>query len=239
MALVISVLAPPSADPRVSEHDPVEALAQQADDAFGRGDFDRARTALLEALAIEPDNMMLVFGLAQAERFLGDCERAVELFDRFLRSGPSDAQATAAVAKRAECTDAPPPEPDAATSSPVPPPPRPPVPTSPGPVVGSEPRRQVAGPVLVGVGSVVAGVGAALVGTAFVRARRAGSAATQDDHQDRSRSVDTLAPVGWAVLSSGVATAIAGGITWAVLRRRRGADMVWLRLPWARARSPR
>ena len=203
--------------PAVSDRDTVQSLATRADEAFRRGDIEAARAALLEAIALEPDNMTLVFGLAQAERFLGNCERAVELFDRFLRSGPEDAQKDAAIEKRAECTDAPPPEPEPSAEPPPPivePEPEPePVPSQP------ETRRSIAGPVLVGAGAVVAIVGAALVTTAFVRANRAPDADTLDEYERLEGTVRPLAVGGWATLGAGVAVAVTGGVVWGIQRK--------------------
>ncbi len=209
-----------AAGPPVSDRESVQALAQKADAAFAAGDFAAAREALLEALALEPDNASLVYGLAQAERFLDNCPRAVELFDRFLLSDPPEVQARAARARRAECTDAPPPEP-ARAAEPEPPPPR---------VVAPDPEPEparpvdrpiVAGPALVGVGTGVAIVGAALLGAAFGTAARAPDASTQDDYRARARRVEPLAAAGWTCLGVGVAVAIAGGIAWGVAKRRR------------------
>jgi tetratricopeptide (TPR) repeat protein len=202
--------------PAVSSRESVQALAQRADRAFAAGDFAAAREALLEALALEPDNLSLVYGLAQAERFLENCPRAVELFDRFLLGDPPQEQARAARARRAECTDAPPPEP----ARPIAPPPPEiiePEPEPPRPVD----RPYVAGPVLVGVGSGLAVVGAALVGVAFSTAARAPDASTQDEYRERQRRVIPLAASGWTSLAVGVAVGIAGGIAWGVAKRRR------------------
>jgi tetratricopeptide (TPR) repeat protein len=206
--------------PAVSERESVQALAQRADAAFAAGDFVAAREALLEALAVEPDNLSLVYGLAQAERFLDNCARAVELFDRFLLADPPEEQAKAAKAKRAECTDAPPPEP-AAEPEPTPaiPPPSSAIEREPPPPVVD--RKPIAGPVLVGVGGAIAITGAALVGLAFGTAARAPDASTQDEYDARRGRVVPLAAAGWASLGVGVAVAIAGGIAWGIAKRRR------------------
>jgi tetratricopeptide (TPR) repeat protein len=216
LSLLLSLrLAAPG--PEVSDRDTVQSLATRADEAFRRGDIKAAREALLEAIALEPDNMKLVFGLAQAERFLGNCERAVELFDRFLRSDPEEAQKNAAIEKRAECTDAPPPAPD-----PVAEPPPPIVEPVPVPVPAPAepaPRRAVAGPVLVGIGAAAAIVGAALVTTAFVRATRAPDADTLEEYERLEGTVRPLAIGGWATLGTGLALAVTGGVVWGVQRK--------------------
>jgi len=210
----------------VSDRETVQQLATKADDAFRRGDVAAARAALLEAIALEPDNMTLVFGLAQAERFLGNCERAVELYDRFLRSGPADAQAQAATEKRAECTDAPPPEPDPAPAQDVVPPPEPAPPTDPAPVTPPPaPTTRPAGPVLVGVGAALTIAGAVLVATAFARAARAPDAATFDDYDRDRTSSRPLAIGGWTALGAGLSLAITGGVVWGV-QRKRGRSML-------------
>jgi len=159
-----------------------------------------------------------VFGLAQAERFLGNCDRAVELFDRFLRSEQDPAQRKAAISKRAECTDTPPPEPEPVLE---PPPPVPtPEPTPPEPAPPPPPERSVAGPVLVGVGAAVAIAGAALVVTAFVRADRAPNATTLDEYEQRRRTIRPLAGAGYGALGLGLGLAVSGGVVWGVQRKR-------------------
>jgi hypothetical protein len=148
--------------------------------------------------------------------------RAVELFDRFLLSDPPEEQAAAAKARRAECTDEPPPEPKRAAERSPPPPrviepepePEPPPPT--------RDRPRATGPALVGVGSGVAIIGAALVGASFGTAARAPDAMTQDEYRARARRVVPLAAAGWTSLAVGIAVAIAGGIAWGVAKRRRG-----------------
>ena len=205
--------------PSVSDRESVQALAQKADAAFAKGDFAAAREALLEALALEPDNASLVYGLAQAERFLDNCPRAVELFDRFLLTDPPEEQARAARARRAECTDAPPPEPERVVQ-PEPPPPRV-VEPEPEPPPPRDDRPIRAGPALVGVGTGVAVIGAALIGAAFGTAARAPSASTQDEYRERAGRVTPLAAAGWTSLGVGLAVAIAGGIAWGVVKRRR------------------
>ncbi len=214
IALLTLRLAAPG--PEVSKRETVQALASQADEAFRRGDIEAARDALLEAIALEPDNMKLVFGLAQAERFLGNCERAVELYDRFLRSRPDETQKQAAIEKRAECTDEPPPPP---TPEALPPPSAAPEP-QPTPQPEPPARPRVAGPILVGIGAAVAGGGAALVATAFIRADRAPDASTLDDYEGRRAGVRPLAGAGWAALGTGAAVAVAGGVVWGIQRKR-------------------
>lgn len=213
----LQLLAPQQ---EVSDREAVQALATKADAAFRRGDVEAARDALLEALALEPDNMKLVFGLAQAERFLGNCDRAVELFDRFLRTESDEAQRQAAIAKRAECTDAPPPEPTPVAEPPPPVPEPEPPPPEPTPIREPAPERSIAGPVLVGVGAAVAIAGAALLVTAFVRADRAPDASTLDDYEQRKRSVRPLAGAGYGALGVGLGLGITGGVVWGIQRKR-------------------
>jgi len=227
MRVALSLLLSTSlanAKPEVSNRDSVQQLATTADQAFQKGDVKAARDALLEAIALEPDNMKLVFGLAQAERFLGNCERAVELFERFLRNDPEPEQERAALEKRAECTDAPPPQPEPPPPEASPPPaePRPdPVPAPPP----DPPTRQVAGPVLVAVGAVLTIAGAALVATSFSRANRAPNEPTQEDYERFRDSSKPLAQAGWSTLGVGLGAAVSGGIVWGV-QRSRGRRML-------------
>ncbi len=231
LSLLLSAsLAVPNPD--VSSRETVQALADKADAAFRRGDIEAARAALLEAIAVEPENMNLVFGLAQAERFLGNCDRAVELYDRFLRSGPAPEQADAAVAKRAECTDAPPPSvPPPVVEAPSLPEPQPEPQPTPQPDTDTdrpEQPRPWAGPVLVGVGAAVAIAGAAVVTAAFVSADRAPQAPDQGEYERRADRARPLAIGGWSTLGVGVGLAIAGGVVWGVQWKRGRSRVVWM-----------
>lgn len=222
--LLALALSAPS--PTVSDRDDVAELAAAADEAFQRGDIEAAREALLEALVLEPDNAKLIFGLAQAERFVGNCPRAVELFDRFLATDPEPDQAQAAVDKRAECTDEPPPQPQPSPPPPEATPAPQPAPMAPVPV---DTRARPTGPALVGTGSALTIVGAVLVATAFSVAARAPNATTQGDYERQAGAVPGLAAAGWSSLGVGVGLAVTGAVVWGLDPRRRRRRMVWLR----------
>ena len=99
----VLVSAEPSSSSEVSEQDTVQQLAAEAAEAFTRGDYERAARRLQRALALEPDNPALIYGLAQARRGTHDCEEAIALYDRFLRSGPTERQRVDAIEGRAKC----------------------------------------------------------------------------------------------------------------------------------------
>ncbi len=210
----------------VSSRDDVNALAATADDAFSRGDFEAARNALLEALALEPNNPPLLFGLAQAERFLDNCPRAIELYDAFLAASPTPSQAEAAREKRAQCVPEPPEPPPPIVEAPAGSEPTQPPPSKPG-----RPRPHPAGPLLVGTGIILAAAGAGLLAASFSTARRAPDSATQGDYERRRRIVPGLAASGWSALGLGAAAIVTGGVVWGL---RIGGDrvrMVWKTRP--------
>lgn len=81
-----------------------QAKLSEAQGAFGSGDFAAAAAAIEAAYLIEPAASLL-YPWAQAERKQGNCEIAIELYQRFLDSGPADDIAVAAQGNIDRCNE--------------------------------------------------------------------------------------------------------------------------------------
>jgi tetratricopeptide (TPR) repeat protein len=191
-------------------------------DHYNAGEYDAAVAELEAAIAIvdEPD---FEYVLGQAERRRGRCDRAIEAYRRFLRSGPPPAEVKVAETNILRCEEAiakahPPPvePPDATPPLPPPVPPQPP-PVPPVTPASTSSAGKVAGGVTAGVGVVALGVGAAfavLASNQAARVKAAGAAhapwtqALQDDFDGAHRD-GTAAGV---LLGVGGALAAAGGL---------------------------
>ena len=149
IATALVLAGAPRSSPTVSSHAKVQRLAAEAGEAFAAGDYERAAERLQAALALEPDNPALIYGLAQARRGTKDCAEAIVLYDRFLASDPTPRQRADALEGRAKCgAKTPPPS---GTPEPAPEPePEPELEPEPEPEPNPSPRSLV-GPVLVGV----------------------------------------------------------------------------------------
>jgi tetratricopeptide (TPR) repeat protein len=66
------------------------ALVEEADNAYERGELERARTALEEASRIDPENPEIVNKLAFVTAKTGDRLRAIELYERSLELDEND-----------------------------------------------------------------------------------------------------------------------------------------------------
>lgn len=67
-----------------------EALVEQADDAYKRGDIENAKTILGEAYTIEPNNPEILNKLAFVTAKSGDHLQAIELYERSLELDEND-----------------------------------------------------------------------------------------------------------------------------------------------------
>ncbi|MCX4247987.1 hypothetical protein [Paraliomyxa miuraensis] len=203
------------------------SAAQRAEDAFAAGDYDQAATAAAEAYAAEGDPKYL-YAQAQAERFGGRCELAIEHYREFIAAVPSSAATLAAQDNIAECETllerakpAPEPEPE-----PTPPP-------ATEATDEPEPRarwaRDPLGGALVGTGAAVLAIGGGLYGQAHLderAARQAHDVATYGDHIDRAYA---LSRVGLSLMIAGGTLVVGGAVRWAVVARRVRTDRVALR----------
>lgn len=205
---------PPAAD------DPDPAV--RAGELFRNGEFEQAAAAFAEAYARTGDPALL-FGRAQALRRAGSCAAAIEVFEAFIATSPPPADVRAAEGVIAACRallDEHGPEPGPAPLEPAPAP----VPDEPPP----PPRwpRDVAGGVLLGVGSAVTIAGAAVYGTAFARAS-ARTMESEQAYEARQRSSRTLAITGASLMLGGSALLVGSVVRYVLVARReraRGRD---------------
>lgn len=217
----LATLAPAELDPEAKEHFE-RGLAGYNEKAYA--------TAVKEfrvAYALDPQPDIL-FAWAQAERLYGRCSRATKLYQRFLKSRPSQQQAEAARIGVDRCKD----QPDTAVGDPEDHEPAEKVAeTAPAPVVEDEPppppppppKRKVdgVGIGLLGGGVVLAGVGAGLLGAGQGKANNAAdSAPTYDAYADEAAAVRRLRITGGVLAGIGGAL-IVGGIVKLVLHARQ------------------
>lgn len=196
------------------------SYAEQGETAFDDGDVQAAAEAFELAYAEDPQPDYL-FAWAQAERFLGRCERAVELYDALLQETVgsdefTEKQRAKAVEARDECAVT------LEADRPPPPPPSVPQPESVDQLERPSRRwyQDPLGGALVGVGSAILITGAIVRGTAVARSENARIAATEgafeSDHAD-SRKLGT---VGVVAIGVGAAVLVTGVVRWVLLARR-------------------
>jgi hypothetical protein len=201
--------------------------ARRAEAAFAAGDYATAATAAAEAHAATGDPTYL-YVQAQAERFGGRCELAIEHYRRFIAAVPSSDATLAAQDNIAECeavlgrTSVPEPAPE---------PVEPLAPVEPAPAPADAPRlrrdhwaRDPAGGVLVGVGVVALAAGGGLYGRARADERAAGRAGDVVTYGERIDRAYALSRAGVSVMIVGGALVVGGVIRWAVLARRSRSD---------------
>ena len=212
---------------------------QRAEAAFSEGQFDDAAEALKAAYELSPQDDVL-FNWANAERLAGRCDRAVELYDRYLGAAAEDVAQGDAVSKeyvavaeqrRAECEEAIDAEPTPAAEpqrtpvqdpEPIPTVDRPPPPaTQPDRAPASPWWRDRIGWSLTGVGLAVAGAGGGLLGAAFSREPDPNGGGLHADYIDSVDSASRLEIAGWSLLAVGSAAIISGVVRFAVVSRRR------------------
>lgn len=194
--------------------------ARRAEAAFTAGDYEAAASAAAEAHAATGDPKFL-YAQAQAERFGGRCDLAVEHYRTFITLVPSSAATLAAQDNIAECEAL-----LAAAPAPAPVEPLGPAEPEPAalPVDATPPPRHWArdpvGGVLVGVGVVTLAVGGGLYGKAKADERAAMRATDVVEYGDRIDSAYTLSRAGVSVMIIGGALVVGGVVRWAVLARR-------------------
>lgn len=105
---VIAVLAvllvprPASGQKKQARDSKAQKLEREGLDAYAKGDYAAAASAFERAYAISPDEHIL-FAWGQAERFRGNCRRAVDLFEKLLKTRLSEANRDAVVSSLEEC----------------------------------------------------------------------------------------------------------------------------------------
>jgi tetratricopeptide (TPR) repeat protein len=68
-----------------------DAVPQQIRDLYARGDYEGARRLLLEQYSANPEPPLL-FALGQVELNLGHYEAAIDFYEKFIATGPTDEQ---------------------------------------------------------------------------------------------------------------------------------------------------
>ncbi|MBX7080881.1 MAG: hypothetical protein K1X88_16910 [Nannocystaceae bacterium] len=211
---------------------------EEAQAAFEAKDYATASAKLERAYMLEPKPELL-YPWAQAERNLGRCASAIDLYQKFIDTGPPERMVEAARQNITRCEESlaaaqPEPEPAAPAEDPESAPRR----DRDEPVRddGDEPRpvgRDPAGASLVAVGGVGVIVGAALLGVASGRARQTDDAADNQAYLDVRHGALALRNGGAAALAIGGALLLAGVVRYGVLagKRKRSRSDVGLLLP--------
>lgn len=215
----------------VLSNEQAAAHFERAQEAFDREDYAAAIPELKAAYALE-NNSLLLYAWAQAERFNGDCRRALELYKRYLETDPPDQQRQLAEANVVDCR---------AELGEVPPVPPPVGDGEPDPadeegegedttVVKPPPGEDTAGPkpwykdwlapTLAGAGLAVAGTGGALVALGVRQGQDAPSAITEMDYFAEGDSARTKHTAGWVLVGVGGALVVGGAIRYALLALR-------------------
>lgn len=209
LALVAVLAAAPSND-----------AARRAEQHFAAGEYAEAIDALEEAYANEPDRAF-VFAMGSAWQALGDCDKAIEQYERFLATEPPTDQAERTRERIALCRPSKPPPPviDAPAhveASPVVMPP--PVEDRPE---GQQWHRDPAGGVLLGVGLVALAGGTALEILGARRRVRADDAMDEDGFRSRLRQSNALQGAGIGLIATGGSLVVGAVIRYVLVQRRR------------------
>lgn len=220
----IAYAGPPE---QLVEDDEARGHFERGQAAFAAGEYETAITELKAAYAIE-EAPILLYAWAQAERLAGDCERAIELYARFLATSPPDAQEEKARSNIEVCGG----DPDAAYVAPPPPPDKgvSEAPEGPeGPIDAPEPEQpkpEILGPVLLAGGGVLAVTGAVLLGVGLGQGQRAVDADTQDEFVDQTDGARGLYTVGLVLVGVGAAVLIGGGVRMGMVgAKKKGPDV--------------
>jgi hypothetical protein len=230
LALLLAASPPADGQGKGGELSPrARELLEVGTRAYERGDFAAAIAAFEEGYAVEPAPVFL-YTWAQAARYMDDCAKAIELYERFLATDPPEAQRAAAEEYRAKCA----PEPtESPAALPAPPPqataiePRAVEPAAPVRDVDAPARERSAsrrrvdplGTSLVVVGIAVAGAGLGLTGAGIVAVRAEADATVYEGFRDHHRRKIAFLGSGIPLASIGVALLV-GGIARLVAHRR-------------------
>ncbi len=207
-----------------------QAHLERGLDEFYAERFEAASMEFKAAYAIEPAPFLL-YSWAQAERYLGDCGRAVELYVRFLSHDPPQDEADKARERIIDCGGTPP----APQPTPVVDVVREPPPPTPPPRWPSKPTRLGLGFGALGLvlgGGTVAG-GGVVVAQARRDERAALEAMSQQAFVDQRDDARGSQRVGGVLVGAGAALLVAGAAVLGVFvvrarrERRRAAGARW------------
>lgn len=225
-----------------------EAAVARAEAAFDEQQYAEAADAFEDAYTANPLPRYLWAG-AQAERLAGDCAAAIDLYDRFLATGPSEKNERDATNARQACAD----ELDrkkhpAKATAPEGPAPSPATPSTSEPAPATDtagkqakpepkPRdrerpplawyRDPWGGALVGSGVFVGGIGIGLLVSAVRLDKDAADASTEGAYESSRDDAVLRQRVGIATVAIGSALVVSGVVRWIVVgtrgHRRRAA----------------
>lgn len=214
-ALCLALLRAP--EPEGADDNPHFATAKVA---WKEKRWDEAADAFAQAYELDP-RPEYVFAKAQARRFAGDCERAIEGYREFIELAPPAAAIEEARDHIATCGGVVDPQPAPAPAPAVAPTPAPVVdPPTPAP----KPRvwwRDAAGHALLWSGVAIAATGGGLLGEGLARRNRAEDADSEEEYRDARKGGETLYLVGIPLLSVGGALVIASIVRFAVVARKQ------------------
>lgn len=201
--------------------------ARRAEAAFDAGDYDTAAEAAAEAYVVEGDPIYL-YVRAQAERFGGHCEPAIEHYRQFIEAVPKGEAADAARDNITECEAVlakaePAPEPAAPLEPAEPLPPLEHAPEADAPDTnerGAHWARDPVGGALAGAGVVALAIGGGLYGRAKADERSAMRATDVITYGERIDRAFTLSRAGVSVMIFGGALVVGGVVRWAVIAAR-------------------
>lgn len=214
-----------------------QALFDEAQQAFESKDYALASEKLEQAYLLEPAAELL-YPWAQAERNLDRCASAIDLYEQFIATNPSERMVEAAQQNIARCKET------LAAAEPETPPPE--------PVVGSDdetapreaapqpkpsddaPKRKIgrdpAAAVLVSLGGAGVIAGGVLLGVASGQAKKTEHARDNANWLDMREAALKQRNAGIAVMVVGGALIVAGAIRYGVLakQRKRTEVGVWV-----------
>lgn len=226
-----------SAEPPGDPRERARALARRGEASFSAGRYDEASEAYRDAHGLDPVPFFL-FAWARSEQEAGRCQEAIELYQRFIATGPPpedvdranlevgrcygqlSSGASAAEAESESESEA---ESEAEVSPEV----------DPEPTLADDPRRPRApwlrdpwGGVMLATGVAVISVGTGLYLQAQVDARRAARARTTDEFRSASRRATVLSGGGIAGFSVGSALVVGAVVRYVVVGTRPRVEPV-------------
>ncbi|MBW2464822.1 MAG: hypothetical protein JRH11_24445, partial [Deltaproteobacteria bacterium] len=197
---------------------------------------EQAVTEFQLGYALDP-NATFLFAWAQAERLSGDCDAAIRLYERFVKSDPPAQQVAAAEQSIELCRQTlaapPPPEPEPEPE----PEPVAPIESEPEPAPVETDKRSPdpAGVVLMALGGVGVAVGGGLLIGASAQETAAEEAENYDDFDGAKAKAKNRRVSGGVVLGLGGALFIVGVIRYAVAGRKASRSTALA--PWHDGRA--
>jgi tetratricopeptide (TPR) repeat protein len=173
-------------------------LYKQGQDAVARGDAMSANSAFSRALDLEPSNFDYKLALADSERQLGWCDKAIPRYKELLDGSKTDADRGRVTASAKQCPQA------LVIEPPPPPPPQPPPPAPPPKVIEKEgPPNMMTVALLAGAG-VCLGVSASLFLSANQSEDDADAARSFEDYESIQHRADMQKIAGIAFLGGAI-----------------------------------